>query len=42
MDKVTRIGISLEPELLKEFDELVSGKGYTNRSEAIRDIIRSP
>ncbi len=40
MDKVTRIGISLEPELLKEFDELVSGKGYTNRSEAIRDVIR--
>ena len=41
MDKVTRIGISLEPELLKEFDVLVAGKGYTNRSEAIRDIIRS-
>ncbi len=40
MDKVTRIGISLEPELLREFDELVTGKGYTNRSEAIRDIIR--
>ena len=40
MDKVTRIGISLEPELLKEFDDLVTGKGYTNRSEAIRDIIR--
>jgi CopG family nickel-responsive transcriptional regulator len=40
MDKVTRIGISLEPELLKEFDDLVTGKGYTNPSEAIRDIIR--
>jgi CopG family nickel-responsive transcriptional regulator len=40
MDKVTRIGISLEPELLKEFDDLVESKGYTNRSEAVRDIIR--
>jgi CopG family transcriptional regulator, nickel-responsive regulator len=40
MDRVTRIGISLEPELLKEFDELVAARGYTNRSEAVRDIIR--
>ena len=40
MDKVTRIGISLEPELLKEFDDLVTSRGYTNRSEAVRDLIR--
>jgi CopG family transcriptional regulator, nickel-responsive regulator len=40
MDNVTRIGISLEPDLLKEFDDLVTGRGYTNRSEAIRDLIR--
>jgi CopG family nickel-responsive transcriptional regulator len=40
MDKVARIGISLEPELLKEFDDLVTGRGYTNRSEAVRDLIR--
>ena len=40
MDKVTRIGVSLEPRLLKEFDDLISEKGYFTRSEAIRDLIR--
>ena len=41
MDKVTRIGVSLEPELLKAFDGLVGKKGYSARSEAIRDLIRN-
>ena len=36
-----RIGISLEDELLARFDELIGEKGYVNRSEAIRDLIRS-
>ena len=40
MDGVTRIGVSLEPELLKEFDESISKKGYVSRSEAIRDLVR--
>ena len=40
MDKVTRIGVSLEPELLDDFDRLVKKKGYTTRSEGIRDLIR--
>ena len=40
MDGVTRIGVSLEPELLKEFDETISKKGYVSRSEAIRDLVR--
>jgi CopG family nickel-responsive transcriptional regulator len=35
-----RIGISLEDELLARFDELIGEKGYVNRSEAIRDLIR--
>jgi len=35
-----RIGISLESELLEQFDELIAEKGYVNRSEAIRDLIR--
>ncbi len=35
-----RVGISLEDELLKKFDEHMLNKGYTNRSEAVRDIIR--
>ncbi|MBI2660330.1 nickel-responsive transcriptional regulator NikR [Candidatus Woesearchaeota archaeon] len=40
MDKVTRTGISFEPKLLKLFDKFIREKGYTNRSEAINDIIR--
>jgi CopG family nickel-responsive transcriptional regulator len=40
MDKVERIGVSLEPDLLAEFDEMISEKGYHNRSEALRDLIR--
>ncbi len=35
-----RIGISLEDDLLEQFDELISERGYTNRSEAVRDLIR--
>lgn len=40
MDGVTRIGVSLEPDLLEKFDEHISSKGYVSRSEAIRDLIR--
>ncbi len=35
-----RIGISLEDDLLSRFDRLIAEKGYVNRSEAIRDLIR--
>lgn len=37
---VERIGISLEVELLEGFDRLIAEKGYVNRSEAVRDLIR--
>ena len=37
---VVRFGISLDGELLGRFDSLIEGKGYKNRSEAIRDLIR--
>lgn len=37
---IERIGISLEDELLARFDRLIEEKGYENRSEAIRDLIR--
>ncbi|MBI2658528.1 nickel-responsive transcriptional regulator NikR [Candidatus Woesearchaeota archaeon] len=40
MDKVVRTGISFEPKLLNLFDRFIKDKGYTNRSEAINDIIR--
>jgi CopG family nickel-responsive transcriptional regulator len=35
-----RIGISLEDDLLERFDALIADKGYVNRSEAVRDLIR--
>ena len=37
---IERIGVSLEAELLAQFDRLIDQKGYVNRSEAIRDLIR--
>ena len=40
MEQIERIGISLESYLLGEFDKLISAKGYKNRSEAVRDLIR--
>jgi CopG family nickel-responsive transcriptional regulator len=36
----TRFGVSIEDMLLLRFDRLLAGKGYRNRSEAIRDMIR--
>jgi CopG family nickel-responsive transcriptional regulator len=40
MGGLARIGVSLESDLLRQFDEVISQKGYNNRSEAIRDLIR--
>jgi len=40
MSNLTRFGVSLEEELLARFDRLITRKGYTNRSEALRDLIR--
>jgi len=37
---VERVGVSFEPELLTKFDKLIKAKGYTNRSEAIRSLVR--
>jgi CopG family transcriptional regulator, nickel-responsive regulator len=40
MPQLSRTGVSLEEDLLKEFDQLIARRGYQNRSEAIRDLIR--
>jgi CopG family nickel-responsive transcriptional regulator len=40
MGKIIRFGVSIEPELLNNFDKMIKREGYTNRSEAIRDLIR--
>jgi CopG family transcriptional regulator, nickel-responsive regulator len=40
-NRMIRFGVSMEQELLGEFDSLCTGKGYENRSEAIRDMVRN-
>ena len=35
-----RFSVSLDEQLLDSFDAFIQPKGYTNRSEAIRDLIR--
>jgi CopG family nickel-responsive transcriptional regulator len=39
--ETTRFGISIDERLLTKFDHLIEAKGYSNRSEAIRDLIRN-
>lgn len=41
MSELTRFGISMDAKLLARFDALMERKGYVNRSEAIRDLVRS-
>lgn len=40
MQELVRFGVSMSEQLLRRFDKLVKKRGYTNRSEAIRDLIR--
>jgi len=40
MSQLLRFGVSLNKDLLDRFDRLIRKKNYTNRSEAIRDLIR--
>ena len=40
MSEITRFGVAMDDELLKKFDHLIRKKGYRNRSEAIRDLVR--
>ena len=40
MSELVRFGVSLEEGLLKRFDDLIHRRKYTNRSEALRDMIR--
>jgi CopG family transcriptional regulator, nickel-responsive regulator len=40
MKNLVRFGISMEDDLLHEFDHLILHKGYNSRSEAVRDIVR--
>lgn len=40
MQNIVRFGVSIDEKLLKKFDAIIGEKGYVNRSEAIRDLIR--
>jgi len=35
-----RFTISLDDDLAEQFDALIAEKGYVNRSEAVRDLLR--
>jgi CopG family nickel-responsive transcriptional regulator len=39
--QLIRFGVSMEKNLLAEFDHLCAAKGYGNRSEALRDMVRN-
>ena len=40
MSTLNRIGVAIDADLLDRFDRLIEQRGYTNRSEAFRDLIR--
>ncbi len=40
MSELSRIGVAIDSDLLDKFDALIARRGYTNRSEAFRDLIR--
>jgi CopG family nickel-responsive transcriptional regulator len=40
MGVLSRIGVALDSDLLKQFDQWMGRRGYSNRSEAFRDLIR--
>ena|SRR5579871_3839154 len=40
MGELSRIGVAIDSDLLKKFDALIETRGYANRSEAFRDLIR--
>jgi CopG family transcriptional regulator, nickel-responsive regulator len=40
MGILSRIGVAIDSDLLSRFDRFITKQGYTNRSEAFRDLIR--
>lgn len=41
MSDLVRFGVAMERALLTEFDRRIAAKGYENRSEALRDLVRA-
>jgi len=40
MSELIRFGVSIDGDLLGEYDRLIAERGYSTRSEALRDLIR--
>jgi CopG family transcriptional regulator, nickel-responsive regulator len=40
MAALSRIGVAIDSDLLERFDRFLTRQGFTNRSEAFRDLIR--
>ncbi len=41
MSDIVRFGVSIPADLISSFDQFIKDRHYTNRSEAIRDLIRA-
>ncbi len=41
MADLVRFGVSMEADLLGQFDDLIARRSYANRSEALRDLVRA-
>lgn len=41
MSDLVRFGVAMERTLLTAFDERIAARGYENRSEALRDLVRA-
>lgn len=39
-NELVRFGVSMPKHLIEQFDQMIVEKGYNNRSEAIRDLVR--
>ena len=40
MPKITRVGVTFPPDLLRDFDEITAKMGYKHRSKAVQDAAR--
>ncbi len=40
MTRIVRVSVTFPPELLRDFDDVISKMGYENRSKAVQDAVR--
>lgn len=40
MTRITRVGVTFPPELLRDFDKMINKMGYDSRSKAVQDAVR--